>query len=143
MNPQSQSITIRAIDDELIYDTNHILMNYLKMNNFSPNCFSETNIQISQSILDSSISAETKKNYNQFSTKYFTELSSSENVIDLLSPLISSYPNSDFGLFLSVILNNHVIDAAQSLIDSNEKFEKYKNYLLNIYHSILQINKKQ
>ena len=143
MNPQSQSFTISAIDDELIYDTNHILMNYLKMNNFSPNCFSETNIQISQSILDSSISAEIKKNYNQFSTKYFTQLSSSENVIDLLSPLISNYPNSDFGLFLSVILNNHVIDVAQSLIDSNEKFEKYKNYLLNIYHSILQINKKQ
>ena len=143
MNPQSQSFTISAIDDELIYDTNHILMNYLKMNNFSPNCFSETNIQISKSILDSSISAEIKKNYNQFSTKYFTQLSSSENVIDLLSPLISNYPNSDFGLFLSVILNNHVIDVAQSLIDSNEKFEKYKNYLLNIYHSILQINKKQ
>lgn len=61
MNPQSQSFTISAIDDELIYDTNHILMNYLKMNNFSPNCFSETNIQISKSILDSSISAEIKK----------------------------------------------------------------------------------
>ena len=143
MNPQSQSFTISAIDDELIYDTNHILMNYLKMNNFSPNCFSETNIQISKSILNSSISAEIKKNYSQFSNEYFTKLYSCENAIDLLSPLISNYPNSDFGLFLSVLLNNHVIEVAQSLIDSNEKFEKYKNYLLNIYHSILQINKKQ
>ena len=110
MNPQSQPITI----------------------NFLLNCFSETYIQISQSIVDSFISAETILNYNQFSTKYFRELSSSEKVIDLLSPLISSYPNSDFDLFLSVILKNHVIDAAQSLIDSNEKFEKYKKYLLNI-----------
>jgi len=115
MNPQSQPITI----------------------NFLLNCFSETYIQISQSIVDSFISAETILNYNQFSTKYFRELSSSEKVIDLLSPLISSYPNSDFDLFLSVILKNHVIDAAQSLIDSNEKFEKYK------YHRILQINKNQ
>jgi len=121
MNPQSQPITI----------------------NFLLNCFSETYIQISQSIVDSFISAETILNYNQFSTKYFRELSSSEKVIDLLSPLISSYPNSDFDLFLSVILKNHVIDAAQSLIDSNEKFEKYKKYLLNIYHRILQINKNQ
>ena len=143
MNPQSQSITISAIDDELTYDANHILMNYLKMNNFSPNCFSETNIQISQSILDSSISAEVKKNYNKFSNEYFTKLYSSENAIDLLSPLISNYPNSDFGHFLSVLLNNHVIEVVQSLIDSNEKFEKYKTYLFNIYHSILQANKKQ
>ena len=95
MNPESKSITINTIDDELIYDANHILINYLKMNNFSPNCFSETNIQISQSILDSSISSEIKKNYIQFSNEYFTKLYSSENAIDLLSPLISNYPNSE------------------------------------------------
>ena len=143
MNPPSISMTITQIDDELIYDTYHILMNYLKMNSFSSNCFSETDIKVSQSIINSTLSSQSIQNYNQFSTKYFTLFTSEEKAIDLMFPLISNYPNSELGLFLSVLLNKHVIDIAQSLNDSKEKFEKYKNYLLNIYHSILQKDKKQ
>ena len=48
---QSQSFTISQIDNEFIFDTNHILMNYLKMYSLSSTCFSETTIHISQSIL--------------------------------------------------------------------------------------------
>ena len=139
MNPQS--FTITQIDDELIYDTNHILMNYLKMQSFSQNCFSETNINISKSLIDGCLNQERIQEYNKFSTKYFTLFSLQENVIDVVSPLISSYPNSEFGLFLAIILNKHILDISQSLDNSKEKFEKYKNYLLNIYQSILQMNK--
>ena len=141
MNPQQQSqfLTITQIDNELIFDLNHILMNYLKMNSFSGNCFSGTNIQISPTIMSSTFPQEEIKKYNQFSTKYFTLFLNYENAIDILSPLISTYSNSEFGLFLATILNKHMIEKAQSLDDSNEKFEKYKNYLLNIYHAILHI----
>ena len=141
MNPQS--MTIAQIDNELIYDTNHILMNYLKMQSFSQNCFSETNITISESIINTALNQEIIQEYNKFSTKYFTLFSVQENVIDILCPLISSYPNSEFGLFLAILLHKHILDISQSLESSQEKFEKYKNYLLNIYHSILQVNKKQ
>ena len=143
MNPESQSLIITQIDNELVYDINHVLMNYLKMQSFSKNCFSETNIQISQSILNTSLTPELLQEYNKFSTKYFTSFSTQENLIDILSPLISSYPNSEFGLFLTIILSKHIIDISQSLDHTPEKFEKYKNYLLNIYHSIIQINKNQ
>ena len=141
MNPQS--MTIAQIDNELIYDTNHILMNYLKMQSFSQNCFSETNITISESIKNTALNQEIIQEYNKFSIKYFTLFSVQENAIDILCPLISSYPNSEFGLFLAILLHKHILDISQSLESSKEKFEKYKNYLLNIYHSILQVNKKQ
>ena len=45
-------------------------------------------------------------------------------------------------MFLSLILVKHIINCAQSLDKSKEKFEKYRNYLLNIYHCILQGNQK-
>ena len=143
MNPLSQSLAITQIDDEFIYDTNHILMNYLKMQSFSPNSFSETNIQISQLIINNSLNQKMIKEYNEFSTKYFNQFCLQNNVMDVLSPLISSYPNSEFGLFLAIIINKHILDISQSLDNSKEKFEKYKNFLLNIYHSILQNNKNQ
>ena len=140
---QSTSIEITSIDDELIYDTEHILMNYLKMLSFSKNCFVDTNITISPSILNANLPQELIQKYNQFSTKYFTLLLTYDNAIDVLSPLISNYPNSELGLFLSTILNKHMIDISLSLDNSKDKFEKYKNYLLNIYHSILKSNPKQ
>ena len=124
---QHQTLGINQIDDEFIFDTNHIIMNYLKMNSFSKNCFTETDIQISQSIMSVSLSAEIIQNYNKLANQYFTLLSEQDNVIDILSPLISSYPNSDFGLFLAVLLKNHIINIALSLINSLEIFEKYKN----------------
>ena len=55
---QSTSIEITSIDDELIYDTEHILMNYLKMLSFSKNCFVDTNITISSSILNVNLPQE-------------------------------------------------------------------------------------
>ena len=140
---QSQSMVITCIDDELIYDTEHILMNYLKMNSFSKNCFTDTNITISSSILNVNLSRESIQKYNQFSTKYFTLFLTHENVIEILAPLISNYPNSELCLFLSTILNKHMADISQSLGNSKEQFEKYKNYLLGIYHSILKCNPKQ
>ena len=145
MNPQEkiQSLTISQIDDELTYDLTHILMNYLKMQSFSSNCFSETNIQISPSILNASLTQQEIENYNQFSNKYFTLLLSQENTIDVIAPIISNYPNSELGLFLSVILNKHLIEISQSLNNSKTKFEKYKTYLINIYQSILKSNNKQ
>ena len=143
MNPQSQSLEVTKIDDELIYDIDHILMNYLKLNLFSSQCFSDTTIQISSSIKNTSLTQEQIQSYNKFATKYFTLFKAHEEVVDILSYLISNYPNSNFGLFLSSILNNHIIDNAQKLDNSPEKFEKYKNNLFKIYHSILQGNKKQ
>ena len=140
---QSQSLVITQIDNELIFDTHHVLMNYLKMHSLSSNCFAETNIQISQSIMNTTIPSETLKNYNQFSIKYFTLLSEKENAIDLLVPLISNYPKSELALFLAILLNKHVIEMAQILDNSKEKFEQYKNNLISIYHSILNTNIKQ
>lgn len=140
---QSQSMTITKIDNKHIYDTEHILMNYLKMHSLSANCFTETNIQISDSILNFSLPEDTIKNYNQFSIQYFTLLSEKEDAINLIVPLISSYPKSELGLFLAILLNKHVIEMAQILNNSKEKFDIYKSYLLNIYHSILKTNIKQ
>ena len=140
---QTQSFVITQIDNELIYDTHHVLMNYLKMQSLSPKCFNETNIQISQSIMNTSIPSETLKNYNQFSIKYFELLSTKENAINLLLPLISSYPKSELALFLAILLNKHVIEMAQILDNSEQVFEQYKNNLISIYHSILNTNIKQ
>ena len=145
MNPQeqSQSLAITQIDNELIYDKEHILMNYLKMNSFSQNCFSNTNIKISPSILNASFPSETVQNFNQFSTKYFTLFLQYENAIDILCPMILDYHNSEFGLFLTTVLKNHVIEISQSLDNLNDKFNKYKNYLTNLYQSIIKVNNKQ
>ena len=142
MNPQkeSQSLTITQIDNELIYDKNHILMNYLKMNSFSQKCFSNTNIKISPIISNSSFPAETIQNFNQFSTKYFTLFLEYENAIDILCPMILDYHNSDFGLFLATVLNKHMIEISQSLDNSIDKFKKYREYLTNLYQSILKVN---
>ena len=130
---QSQTMEITRIDDELIYDREHILMNYLKMQSFSKNCFQDTNITISPSILNTSLPPESVQKYNQFSTKYFTLFLKYDDAIEILSPLIINYPNSEFGLFLSTILNKHMIDISVNLDNSKEKFEKYKNYLINIH----------
>ena len=145
MNSQqhSQTFTVSQIDNEFIYDINHILMNYLKMHSLSSNCFSETNIQISPNVLNTAIPPEILKNYNQFSIKYFELLSKKDNAIDLLVPLISNYPNSELGLFLAILLNKHVIEMALILDNSKEKFENYKINLINIYHSILKTNINQ
>lgn len=139
---QSQStMLISSIDSELIFDIEHLIMNYLKLNSFNKNCFSSTTIQISDSI--NTIPVQSYQSHTAFASKYFALLTDQENAIDIISPIISNFPNSEFGLFLSVILGKHMINCAQSLDNSAEKFEKYKNYLLNIYHCINQGNNNQ
>lgn len=140
---QSQTMEITRIDNEFIYDREHILINYLKMHSFSKNCFQDTNITISPSLLNTTLSPDSIQKYNQFSTKYFTLFLTYEDAIEIISPLIINYPNSEFGLFLSTILNKHMIDISVTLDNSKEKFEKYKNYLLNMFHLILKSYQKQ
>jgi hypothetical protein len=70
------------------------------------------------------------------------ELSKTDNIIDLLSPIISNYPNSEIGLFLTVLLKQHIIDISQSLNTSDESFQKYKAEILSIYQKVLPQEKK-
>ena len=144
MNTQSQNqkIILSSLDSDLIFDLNHIIMNYLKFNSFNKSCFSETTIQISEEI-NKTLSPQEIQSHTSFASDYFTLLTKQENIIDIIVPIISNFTNSDFSLFLAIILGKHIINCAQILNNSKEKFEKYKNYLLNIYHSILQGNKKQ
>ena len=138
---QSISISITNIDSETIFDTEHVLMNYLKLNSFSQSCFSNTNIVLTPEIKNRLQNLPQELNtYTSFASKYFTIFVSQDNAIDIISPLISNFPNSDLGLFLSIILGKHIMECAQKLDNEIEKFEKYKNYLLNIYHSVLQSN---
>ena len=142
---QNQMTSLSSLDTNLVFDINHIIMNYLKLNSFNPKCFSDTTIQMSEeisNIKNKNISPEEYQIHISFASNYFTLLISQENAIDVIPPIISNYPNSELGLFLSNILEKHIINCAQSLDNSKEKFEKYKNYLLKIYHCILQGSQK-
>ena len=108
-------------------------MNYLKMNNLNSNCFKDTNIQISQNINTNNLNSDFISNSNH----YFTELSKKENIIDLFSPLILNYPNSDLSLFLAVILNQHIIEISPSLNSSSNLFKKYQKDLIDLYKNVL------
>ena len=112
-------------------------MNYLKLNSFNINCFADTTIQVSDKV-QNNISSQELQTFTAFASNYFTLLANEDNTIDIISPLISSFPNSNLGLFLAISLGKHIINFAQKLDNSRETFEKYKNYLLNIYQSILQ-----
>ena len=135
--------TIESIDNELIFDTKHIIMNYLKMNNFNPDCLKDTNIQISNNIYSNKNNSEFISSSNKFASKYFLELSTKDNIIDLFAPLISNYPNSELGLFLAVLLQKHVIDISHSLNSSDDLFKKYQKDILSIYNNVLPQKKKQ
>lgn len=135
--------TIESIDNELIFDTKHIIMNYLKMNNFNPDCLKDINIQISNNIYSNKNNSEFISSSNKFASKYFLELSSKDNIIDLFAPLISNYPNSELGLFLAVLLQKHVIDISHSLNSSDDLFKKYQKDILSIYNNVLPQKKKQ
>ena len=136
------SLNLEKIDDEPIFDTEHIIMNYLKMNNLNPDCLKGTNIQISQNIL---ITYSQNQNYIQnsqkFASNYFSKLNESPQALDLLSPFISSFPNSDLALFLIILLKQNFMELSQSLNTSSELFEKYKNGILSIYHSVISQEK--
>ena len=134
---QNQMTSLSSLDTNLVFDINHIIMNYLKLNSLNPKCFSDTTIQMSEEISNienKNISPEEYQTHISFASNYFTLLISQENAIDVIPPIISNYPNSELGLFLSNILEKHIINCAQSLDNSKEKFEKYKNYLLKIEH---------
>lgn len=135
--------TLESIDNELIFDTKHIIMNYLKMNNFNPDCLKDTNIQISNNIYSNKNNSEFISSSNKFASKYFLELSTKDNIIDLFAPLISNYPNSELGLFLAVLLQKHVLDISHSLNSSDDLFKKYQKDILSIYNNVLPQKKKQ
>ena len=132
MNP-----TIGKMDNELIFDIEHIIMNYIKMNNFNTDCLKNTNIQISQNIISIGKNPEFISNSNKFGSNYFISLTKKENIIDLLSPIISNYPTSDLALFLAIILKQHIIEISKNLNLSSELFQKYKNEILSLYHKVL------
>ena len=135
--------TLESIDNELIFDTKHIIMNYLKMNNFNPDCLKGTNIQISNNIYSNKNNSEFISSSNKFASKYFLELSTKDNIIDLFAPLISNYPNSELGLFLAVLLQKHLIDISHILNSSDDLFKKYQKDILSIYNNVLPQKKKQ
>ena len=135
------SVILEKMDDEFIFDTEHIIMNYLKMNNFNPECFKGTNIQISQNIISIQKNIDIQ-NSQKFSSDYFLQLIQSPFALDLISPFISSFPNSDLGLFMAVILTKNCIEFSQNLNNSSELFEKYKTGILSIYHAVLPKEKK-
>ena len=135
------SLILEKIDDEFIFDQEHIIMNYLKLNNFNKESFKGTNIQFTQNIFSNLQIPNYLWNSQKFANEFFSKLSLSPLTLDLLSPFISSFPNSDLGLFLAVLLKNNFIELSQNLNDSSELFEKYKNGILIIYHSVLSQEK--
>ena len=113
------------------------------MNNFNPDCLKDTSIQISNNIYSNKNNSEFISSSNKFASKYFLELSTKDNIIDLFAPLISNYPNSELGLFLAVLLKKHVIDISHNLNTSSDLFQKYKNDILSIYSKVLPQQKKK
>ena len=110
MNP-----IVENVDNEFIFDTEHIIMNFLKMNKFNPDILKDTDIKISPNINIAKLNSEFISNpIICASNYYFLELTKKEGIIDLLIPLISNYPNSNLSLFLTVILNQHIIEISPS-----------------------------
>ena len=138
MNP-----IIEKVDNEFIFDTEHIIMNFLKMNKFNPDILKDTDIKISPNINIAKFDSEFISNSIIFASNYyFLELTKKEGVIDLLIPLISNYPNSNLSLFLTVILNQHIIEISPSLNSTLTLFKKYEGDLKNLYHNVFPKEKK-
>ena len=135
----TQQYTLSKIDNELIFDIDHIIMNYLKINSYSPSSLSNTTINLSPNI---EILPSQNLKPIEFGTKYFTLLTSEQNAINLLIPFIKTFPNSDFGLFLVIILKQHLIQISENLLYSKELFENYKKEIFNLYHTVLNLEKK-
>ena len=88
-------------------------MNYLKMNSFNQNCLADTTIQITEEIINiknKNIPPKELQSHTSFANNYFTLLISQENAIDIITPIISNFPNSNLSLFLSLILVKHIIN---------------------------------
>ena len=129
------SLILEKIDDEIIFDQEHIIMNYFRLYNNNPESLKNINIQISQNIF-SSFSNINVNNSQKFASDFFDKLSLSPLALELVSPIISSFPNSDLGLFLTVFLKKNFIELSENLNNSSELFQKYKNWILSIFHSI-------
>ena len=129
------SLILEKIDDEIIFDQEHIIMNYFRLYNNNPESLKNTNIQISQNIF-SRFSNINVNNSQKFASDFFDKLSLSPLALELVSPIISSFPNSDLGLFLTVFLKKNFIELSENLNNSSELFQKYKNWILSIFHSI-------
>ena len=135
------SLNLEKIDDEPILDAEHVIMNYLKMNVFNLECLKGTNIQISQNILAYSSNQNYIQNSQKFASNYFNKLTESPQALDILSPFITAFPNSDLALFLIILLKQNFIELSQNLNTISELFEQYKNGILSIYHSVLSQEK--
>ena len=131
------SLILEKIDDEFIFDQEHILMNYLKINHLNHDCFKGTNIQISPKLFSYPPNQDYIQNSLKFGNEYFGKLNSSPLALDLFSTFITSFPNSDLGLFLTILLKQNFIELSQDLNNSSELFQKYKKGILVIYHSVL------
>ena len=127
------SLILEKIDDEVIFDQEHIIMNYLKMYT-NPECLKNTNIQLSQNVLSALENIKFNKNSQKFASDFFEKLNLSPLALDLYSPIISSFPNSNLGLFLAVMLNKNCLELAQNLNTSSELFQKYKNGIFEIHN---------
>ena len=134
------SLILEKIDDEVIFDQEHIIMNYLKMYT-NPECLKNTNIQLSQNVLSTLENIKLNKNLQKFASDFFEKLNLSPLALDLYSPIIYTFPNSDLGLFLAVMLNQNCLELAQNLNSSSELFQKYKNGIFSIYNSVISKEK--
>ena len=134
------SLILEKIDDEIIFDQEHIIMNYFRLYNNNPESLKNTDIQISQNIF-SSFSNINVNNSQKFASDFFDKLSLSPLALELVSPIISSFPNSDLGLFLTVFLKKNFIELSENLNNSSELFQKYKNGILSIFHYIISQQK--
>ena len=131
------SLNLEKVDDEIIFDTEHIIMNYLKMNDFKQESLKGTEFQISPNLLFNLKNSNHNQNFQQFASNYFNKLTESPLALELLSPFISSFPKSNLGLFATVLLTKNFMELSQYLNTSSELFEKYKSNILSIYHSVL------
>ena len=131
------SVILEKIDDAIIFDAEHIIMNYLKMNAFNQESLKGTNIQLSQNLISNFHINNSNQNYQKFATEYFSKLIQSSSAIDLLSQFIKSFPNSNLGLFSTILLNQNFIELSQILNNSPELFQKYKDNILSIFLSVL------
>ena len=135
MNP-----IIIDLDNEKIFDIKHIIMNYIKINSCKTDCLNDTDMNISLNQSTSNPRTPEEINLlNKSASEYFIECNNQNNITDYLIPLIEKYPKSNFALFLTVLLRQHMIKKAQNLNLSSEMFQKYRNDLLSLYQNIISV----
>ena len=135
MNP-----IIIDLDNEKIFDIKHIIMNYIKINSCKTDCLNDTDMNISLNQSTSNPRTPEEINLlNKSASEYFIECNNQNNITDYLIPLIEKSPKSNFALFLTVLLRQHMIKKAQNLNLSSEMFQKYRNDLLSLYQNIISV----